>query len=100
MDELHFEWDDAKARINVSKHGVTFQEAATAFLDPYARVIDDPEHSDMTEERLILMGISTKARLLVVVHCQRETRNTIWIISARKASKYESQQYGRFYDAR
>ncbi|KAB8287048.1 BrnT family toxin [Bifidobacterium avesanii] len=100
MDELHFEWDETKAAINERKHGVTFTEAATAFEDPFARVIDDPEHSDLQEEHLILMGISAKARLLIVVHCQRERHGAIRIISARKANKYESKQYGRFYDAR
>lgn len=100
MDELHFEWDPVKAASNLRKHEVSFAEAATAFEDPFARVIDDPEHSDMQEERLILMGISAKARLLIVVHCQREAHGTIRIISARKANKYESRQYGRLYDAR
>lgn len=100
MDTITFEWDDAKAAINEHKHGVTFEEASTAFLDPYARVIDDPDHSTLDEERLILLGISTKARLLVVVHCQRERHGAIRIISARKATTHESKQYGRYYDAR
>lgn len=100
MNALHFEWDDAKAVANVRKHGVTFEEASTTFYDPYARVIEDPEHSSLDEERFIILGISGMARLLVVCHCFREANGTIRIISARKANKHEAQQYGRFYDAR
>ncbi|PST47675.1 hypothetical protein COO72_11815 [Bifidobacterium callitrichos] len=100
MDDLRFDWDDTKAEINLAKHGVSFSEASTVFSDPFARVIDDPEHSSFEEDRFIIMGISAKARLLVVCHCYREQQGIIRIISARKATKNESRQYGRFYDAR
>ena len=67
---MRFEWDPAKAESNIAKHGVTFDEAATVFDDPYARVIDDPDHS-LDEERFIILGISLRARELVVSHCLR-----------------------------
>ncbi len=91
---MRFEWDESKAQINIKKHGVTFDEAKTAFYDVSALVIDDPEHSD-DEERFILLGMSQNARLLVVCHCLRESETVIRIISARKATKTESSYYGR-----
>ena len=91
---MRFEWDEGKAQINIKKHGVTFDEAKTAFYDIFALVIDDPEHSD-DEERFILLGMSQNARLLVVCHCLRESETVIRIISARKATKTESSYYGR-----
>ena len=91
---MRFEWDENKARINITKHGVSFSEAETAFYDDAALVIDDPEHS-VDEERFILLGMSRNARLLVVCHCLRESEAVIRIISARKATKTESSYYGR-----
>lgn len=91
---MRFEWDENKARINITKHGVSFSEAETAFYDDAALVIDDPEHS-VDEERFILLGMSRNARLLVVCHCLRESETVIRIISARKATKTESSYYGR-----
>jgi uncharacterized DUF497 family protein len=92
MATLRFEWDARKATSNRRKHGVSFEEARTAFLDDYARVIDDPDHSQ-TEERLILLGLSSTLRLLVVSHCYRSNGNVIRIISARKAAPAEAQFY-------
>jgi uncharacterized protein len=69
---LRFEWDERKNRANRRKHGVWFEEAQTAFDDPHARLFYDPEHSE-GEERFILLGISSMARLLVVVPCYRES---------------------------
>lgn len=92
MDGLHFEWDAAKAAANLKKHSVSFEEACTVFEDPDALVIDDPEHSAL-EERFIILGISAKARLLVVCHCLRQSGNSIRIISARRATARESGQY-------
>ena len=83
---LLFEWDPEKARLNVKRHGVSFDEASTAFRDPLSWTIDDPLHSD-DEERLVLIGQSHKGRLLVVVHTERADR--IRIISARVASNKE-----------
>lgn len=91
---MRFEWDENKAQINIKKHGVTFDEAKTAFYDAAALLIDDPEHSD-DEERFILLGMSQNARLLIVCHCLRESETVIRIISARKATKTESSYYGR-----
>ena len=91
---MRFEWDENKARINITKHGVSFSEAETAFYDDAALVIDDPEHS-VDEDRFILLGMSRNARLLVVCHCLRESETVIRIISARKATKTESSYYGR-----
>ena len=97
---MRFEWDPSKAASNVVKHGVTFDEAATVFDDPYARVIEDPDHS-LHEERFIILGMSMRARELVVSHCLRGAGgSTIRIISARRATRRESAQYWRYADAR
>lgn len=89
---LQFEWDDHKNAINKMKHGVSFEEASTAFYDQEAIVIDDPMHSQ-EEERFILLGFSTMARLLMVCHCVRGSEDIIRIISARKATRQETTQY-------
>jgi uncharacterized DUF497 family protein len=67
---LIFEWDPQKAKSNLEKHGVSFEEASTAFRDPLSLTIDDPLHS-IDEERLILIGMSQENRILVVVHRER-----------------------------
>lgn len=90
--DIIFEWDDEKAEINIKKHGISFDEAATSFKDCNAIVFDDPEHSD-EEDRFILLGFSSKANLLIVCHCYREADTMIRIISARKATKEESKYY-------
>ena len=90
---LSFEWDENKNRINQIKHKVSFEEAQTVFHDEQALVIDDPEHSE-EEERFIILGMSTKANLLIVCHCCRAAENVIRIISARKATKTEASYYG------
>ena len=95
MPTLRFDWDQRKARANQLKHGVSFDEAKTAFLDEYARIILDPEHSD-DEERFVLLGMSIGLRLLVVCHCYREPGNLIRIISARRANKSERREYARY----
>lgn len=87
---LLFEWDSAKARKNIKIHGVSFDEASTAFKDTLSLTIYDPLHSD-EEDRQILIGNSYKNRLLVVVHTERGDK--IRIISARKATKNEKKQY-------
>ena len=92
MAELTFEWDPRKSRANFKKHGVTFDEAETAFYDEGGLLIDDPEHSD-DEDRFLLLGLSTRLRELVVSHCYREVGGVIRIISARKAIPRERQQY-------
>jgi len=95
MDGLKFEWDRRKESANRKKHGVSFAEAKTAFFDENARVIADPDHSD-EEDRFILLGLSSQLRLLVVCHCYRADRDTIRIISARKASRSERREYEGF----
>ncbi len=95
MEYLRFEWDENKNAINKAKHKVSFEEAQTVFYDADAIVIDDPDHSE-TEERFIILGFSSKAKLLVVCHCYRESDSVIRIISARKATTKESLQYNEF----
>ncbi len=92
MDSIKFEWDNNEALINIEKHGITFSEASTVFADENAILFDDPEHS-MEEERFMLLGMSSQAKMLIVCHCYRGTDDIIRIISARKATKTEVQQY-------
>jgi uncharacterized DUF497 family protein len=88
-----FEWDAVKAKANLGKHGVSFEEARSVFYDEFAVQFYDDEHS-AGEERFLLLGMSTGARLLLVCHCERESGNLIRIISARKATRRESAFYG------
>jgi len=89
MIDEDFEWDDDKAASNLSKHGVSFDDARSVFRDPFAiELIDDREN--YAEERYILIGMSID-NLLVVVHTQRDERNRI--ISARKAEANERRFY-------
>jgi hypothetical protein len=92
---IHFIWDEDKNRSNRLKHGVTFEEARTAFFDDKARVMDDPDHSGF-EDRFVLLGMSNKLRLLLVCHCYRESEEQIRIVSARKAIAPEARQYRRW----
>ena len=94
-DCIDFEWDDQKAVINLDKHGVSFESAADAFSDPYARIVPDKKHSDQ-EERFFLMGMDLKARVLTVCHCERAGGSKIRIISSRKSTKTEERQYWRY----
>ena len=88
-----FKWDRNKNLSNIEKHGISFKEAALAFFDPNAATLDDEAHSQ-NEERFLLIGFSEKYRLLTVCHCYREDDAVIRIISARKATKSETQLYG------
>ena len=92
MTTLHFEWDEQKAKANIKKHGISFDEAKTVFSDEHARLISDPDHSD-DEERFVLLGYSSGLKLLVVCHCYRVDDRVIRIISARKATRHESAIY-------
>lgn len=87
-----FEWDPKKAAVNLRKHGVSFEDAQTAFADENAKLIDDPDHSG-EEDRFVLLGLSSSLRLLVVCHCYRSKGNVIRIISARKAQGLERDSY-------
>lgn len=92
MSDLRFTWDPQKAQTNEEKHGVSFEEATTVFFDEEALLIGDPDHS-VEEERLLLLGLSSRIRLLTVCHCLREEETIIRLISARKATKREQEQY-------
>jgi uncharacterized protein len=94
MNEPRFSWDDKKAKENVRKHGISFEEGSTVFRDDEGLRMYDPDHSE-DEDRFLLLGLSTKGRLLVVSHCYRAHDKEIRLISARKATKTESQQYER-----
>jgi uncharacterized DUF497 family protein len=95
MRKLTFDWDKNKALSNQKKHKVSFQEAKSVFYDQNARLIHDPEHS-LSEDRYILLGMSSSSRLLVVCHCYRENEQVIRLISARLANSREHQEYGEF----
>ena len=92
MDRLRFVWDESKNRANRRKHGISFEEARTAFHDERATVYYDPDHSD-DEDRFLLLGMSTRLRVLVVCHCYRESEETVRIISARRADRREEESY-------
>ena len=94
MEGIQFTWDEKKNRANRRKHGVSFEEAQTAFFDERAKVFFDPDHSE-DEDRFILLGVSFRLRVLVVCHCYRENDKVIRIISARKADRSEQEDYGR-----
>jgi uncharacterized DUF497 family protein len=87
---MAFVWNDDKARSNLRKHGVSFDEAASVFLDTLGAITADPLHSD-DEERFVLLGLSGRGRLLVVVHTERG--EDIRLISARLADVYERKHY-------
>jgi len=95
MTNITFEWDDRKATENGKKHGVSFKEASSVFLDVNARLIHDPLAS-AHEDRFVVLGLSKQLRLLVAVHCFREDDQVIRIISARKADRSERRQYSGF----
>jgi len=95
MREVRFEWDPRKSRANRTKHGVSFEEARTAFLDENARIIPDEEHS-IEEDRFVLLGLSIALKLLVVCHCYRKSNQVIRIISARRATASERREYARY----
>jgi uncharacterized DUF497 family protein len=90
MDGPTFEWDAAKAAANLLQHGVSFEEAATVFQDPLAKIHDDPDHS-ATEPRDIIVGHSAKSQLLVVSFTDRGSN--IRLISARPVTRHERRDY-------
>ena len=89
---MRFEWDPIKAASNAKKHKVTFEVAKTVFFDDFAVQFFDEEHSS-DDDRFLLLGMSSDARLLLVCHCEREDGDVIRIISARKATESEAQFY-------
>ena len=90
---LTFEWENAKARSNQAKHGISFYSAATVFGDPLAVTLPDPGHSAPGDERYVTLGRSEAGSLLVVVHSESRSRDTIRIISARLATRRERLGY-------
>jgi uncharacterized DUF497 family protein len=89
---IKFEYDLAKAAANLKKHNVSFEEAQSVFYDDFAVQFYDEENSEI-EERFLMLGLSSEAKLLLVCHCERERGNTIRLISARKATRSESKYY-------
>ncbi len=90
--DIEFEWDRRKSSANLRKHGISFEEARTAFFDEFATVYHDPDHPD-EEDRFLLLGNSYKLNTVVVCHCIRETESRIRIVSARKADRSEQTEY-------
>ena len=89
---MRFEWDPRKCAANRRKHGIGFEEAESVFFDDAARLFDDPDHST-DEERYLLLGLSVGLRVVVVAHCVREKGEVIRIISARRATRAETEVY-------
>ncbi len=93
---MKFEWNTDKERINIRKHGVTFEQASYVFADPFALNLYDNEHSD-NEDRWVLLGKSLNETVLLVIHTFRDDNNIefVRIISARKATKEENKIYNQ-----
>jgi len=89
---ISFEWDMKKNEINKDKHQISFEEAKSVFDDENGIIIDDPDHS-IGENRFVIIGFSDQFKILTVCHCYRSGDEVIRIISARKATKRERQQY-------
>ena len=89
---IRFEWDPAKARSNLKKHGIAFEEAKSVFYDEFAIQFYDEKNAE-SEDRFIMLGMSYESRVLVVCHCERGSGENIRIISARKATNNERQYY-------
>lgn len=89
---IAFEWDSAKATSNLRKHGISFEEARSVFYDDLALQFFDAGSSEV-EDRFLMLGMSSEARLLLVCHCEREGGDVIRIISARKATTNEARHY-------
>lgn len=89
---IEFEWNPAKAKANLKKHGVAFEEARSVFYDEFAIQFFDEENSE-SEDRFLMLGLSNESKTLVVSHCERNEGGTIRIISARKATPSERKYY-------
>jgi len=90
---IKFEWDEVKASTNLEKHGVSFEEATSVFYDDFAVQFYDLEHSELEEDRFLILGVSNQSRMLMVCHCEKQSGNVLRIISARKATKNERKFY-------
>lgn len=89
---IRFEWDAAKAATNQKKHGISFEEAKSIFYDEFAIQFYDGDNSQ-AEDRFLMLGLSCESHILIVCHCERDSGNTIRIISARKATRNERKYY-------
>ena len=89
---IKFEWDEPKAAANLKKHQISFEEAKSIFFDEFGVQFFDDDHSS-GEDRFLMLGMSSRAKLLIVCHCERDHGATVCIISARKANKRESAFY-------
>jgi uncharacterized DUF497 family protein len=89
---IEFTWNADKAAANLKKHGVSFEEAQSIFYDEFAVQFYDAQHS-VKEDRFLMLGLSSQARIIIVCHCEQDAGHTIRIISARKATKNECQHY-------
>lgn len=89
---IRFEWDTVKAATNQKKHGISFEEAKSVFYDEFAIQFYDDDNSQ-AEDRFLMLGLSCESRILIVCHCERDSGNTIRIISARKATRNERKHY-------
>ena len=92
---MDFAWDPEKAASNLDKHGLSFEEASTAFADPLSRTMRDPLHSD-DEDRFVLTGVTRADRLAVVVHTDRD--GTVHLITARIATPAERRRYEQTHE--
>jgi len=90
---IRFEWNSSKATLNERKHGVSFEEAKSVFYNEFAVQFYDSDCSGPGEDRFLMLGLSSESRVLIVCHCERDSGNTIRIISARKATKNERKFY-------
>ncbi|PUB87371.1 MAG: hypothetical protein DBP02_01410 [gamma proteobacterium symbiont of Ctena orbiculata] len=90
---IKFEWNSAKATANIKKHGISFEETKSVFYDEFAVQFYDSENSELEEDRFLMLGLSSESRILIVCHCERDSGNTIRIISARKATSRERIYY-------
>ena len=91
---IKFDWNPAKADINIKKHGVSFEESRSVFYDEFAIQFFDQDNSDV-EDGFLMLGTSNETNILIVCHCERDNGNTIRIISSRKATKNEQKHYRR-----
>ncbi len=89
---IKFEWNQIKAASNQKKHGISFEEAKSVFYDEFAVQFYDSENSEL-EDRFLMLGLSSESRVLIVCHCERDSGNTIRLISARKATRKERKFY-------
>ncbi len=94
MTKFAFAWDERKSRENERKHGVSFEEAQSVFFDDDALEFFDPDHSD-EEDWFLLLGRSSRLRVLLICHCLRQSEQVIRIISARRATQKERSVYKR-----